>query len=193
MNDIQTALESRSIAKFHHDSTSAISTFVREIEGSTQTSNHIHLAATEYAVATNFDQGYNAVEVRRDSAILAIMHYNCKTQIRICRGIDHRPDFGYFDMTVFSADACRLEYLIGNFDNLQGNPSLLGRTARQLVENYVQSSMTHRAVEMNIPVTQALIWYLQLSVANYPGYAHEDLESAVGEGLEEIRRSYWSE
>ncbi|MET9899783.1 hypothetical protein [Streptomyces sp. NPDC006446] len=193
MNDIQQALEAQSIAKFHHDSVSEIAAFVNEIGGSDGTANHIQLAAVEYAVAANLPQGFNAVEVQLEFANLAILHYNCKTQIRICKGAEHSASVGYFDMTVFSADASRLESIIGDFGNLRGNPALLGRATRQLVDNYVQSEMTSRVFDRGVHLKQALIWYLQLAVADYPGYQHESLELAVQLGRDEIQSSYYSE
>ncbi|MGQ4724385.1 hypothetical protein [Streptomyces tunisiensis] len=182
MDGLEHALEAHSLVKFHHDSNNAIAEFIKEIKGPPQTWNQLHLAAAEYAIAASVGHGYGTVSVRPEFAHLAILHYNCKTQIRICHAAELGASIGYQDITVFSADAFRMASIIGEFENLQNNPDLLGRAARELVENYVESTLTRMAQGFGTPGKQALIWYLQLSVANYPGYLHDNPEGAIQAG-----------
>ncbi|GAA4307571.1 hypothetical protein GCM10023086_26150 [Streptomyces venetus] len=186
MNGLEHALEVHSLVKFHYDSSNAISEFIKDIEGSPQTSSQLHLAAAEYAIAASVGHGYDTVNVRPEFAHLAILHYNCRTQIRICHAAEHGASIGYQDMTVFSADAFRMASIIGEFENLQNDPELLGRAARELVQSYVESTLTRMAQAVGTPGKQALIWYLQLSAANYPGYLHDSPDDAIHAGQEVI-------
>ncbi|WP_406394496.1 hypothetical protein [Streptomyces sp. NBC_00887] len=174
----ESQLEVQSVLTFDPDALIAIADFVGEVQGAGELHSHLSLAAAEYAVAAGRGVGYEVVVDGR-SATLAILHYNCKSQTRICRRPESPPALDFQDMTVFSADAYRLGLIIGDFGNLENSPQLLFGAISELEGRYVDSQITNNAKKSMILRQQGLLWFLQLATAEYPGYLYSSAEDSI--------------